>query len=345
MIAVVGEALVDLIVDPNDPRHPVAHPGGSPANVAVALARLGTPVCFVGRSGTDAFGDLMRSHLAGNGVDLSHVVAASEPSSVAMVSLGADGTASYNFHVAGTADWSWADGELPATLPAETAAIHTGSLALATAPGGVVIEDWLARLRARHTISVDPNVRPALVGPRQDYQRRLAHWLHLADWRTPSGRPSAPDLIEVQMLAGRGWAVAPREPWLAFLPAVWPAQCRGWIRNRVPWVWRCAGQPPTLAPPTETDLISEGEAQEDYPADLEGTGIPVPPLGRIWLLRSPVDGVTVTEIAQAIQGVAVRWAGGEDIFLNKHHLVDAARDVLSWDSATINRWLETTRRA
>lgn len=125
---------------------------------------------------------------------------------------------------------------------------------------------------------------------------------------------------------------------------MWPAQHRGWIRNRVPWVWTCVGQPPTLAPPSETDLMSEAEAQEEYPADLEGTGIPVPPLGRIWLLRSPFDGVTVTEVADTIHGVAVRRAGGEDIFLNKRHLVDAARDVLSWDSATIKRWREAATR-
>lgn len=146
------------------------------------------------------------------------------------------------------------------------------------------------------------------------------------------------------MLADRGWSVAPTEPWLAFLPAVWPTQHRGWIRNRVPWVWTCVGQPPTLAPPTKTDLMREEETQEDYPANLEGTGIPVPPLGRIWLLRCPFHGVTVTEIAEIVQGVAVRRADGEDIFVNKRHLVDAARDVLDWDIATVEQWRETKRQ-
>ncbi len=153
-------------------------------------------------------------------------------------------------------------------------------------------------------------------------------------WQTPS----AADLTEVHMLADLGWSVAPSEPWLAFLPAVWPAEHRGWIPNRVPRVWTCAGEPPTLAPPTEDDLRMEEEIEEDYPANLEGTGIPVPPLGRIWLLRSPFDGITITEIAAVLESVAVERAGGEDIFLNKRHLVEAAREVLSWDTSTLDAW-------
>ncbi len=163
-------------------------------------------------------------------------------------------------------------------------------------------------------------------------------------WRAPAGWPSPADLTEVRVLADQGWSVAPQEPWLAFLPAVWPAEHRGWIRNRVPSVWTCVGEPPSLAPPTETDLSMEEEIEEDYPGNLEGTGIPVPPLGRIWLLRSPFEGVMVAEIAQVIERVAVQRAGAEDIFLNKRYLVDAAREVLGGETATIAAWLAARRR-
>lgn len=76
-VVVVGEALVDLLVD-TDPRHPVAWPGGSPANTVIALARLGTPVGFAGRFGNDRFGDLLLANLTANGVDLSYAVEADE---------------------------------------------------------------------------------------------------------------------------------------------------------------------------------------------------------------------------------------------------------------------------
>jgi hypothetical protein len=159
-------------------------------------------------------------------------------------------------------------------------------------------------------------------------------------WQTTAGPASAADLSEAGMLSKQGWEVAPAEPWLALLPAVWPAKHRGWIRNRVPWAWTRAGDPPTLLPPTEDDLWREEQQEEDYPANLEGTGIPVPPLGRIWLLRSPFEGISVAEVAEVVEGVASHRAraDGEDMFRNKRHIVEAAREVLSWDTATIEAW-------
>lgn len=49
--------------------------GGKGANQAAAVARLGVRSCFVGRTGTDAFGDLARARLAELGVDLTWLVA------------------------------------------------------------------------------------------------------------------------------------------------------------------------------------------------------------------------------------------------------------------------------
>jgi fructokinase len=68
VIAVCGEALIDL-VDEGDELFR-AHPGGSPANVAVGLSRLGIPVALIARVSQDAFGRLLRAHLIDNGVNL-----------------------------------------------------------------------------------------------------------------------------------------------------------------------------------------------------------------------------------------------------------------------------------
>ncbi|SDI09453.1 fructokinase [Actinokineospora alba] len=169
-VIVAGEALIDLIVG-EDPRRPTAIPGGSPANTAIALARLGTPVTFLGRFGSDTFGELLRTNLAANGVDLAYAVAADEPASLAVVTHTSDGPA-YGFHVSGTADWAWQPTELP-DLPAEVRAVHTGSLALALEPGASVLGRWFAAQREHRVTSFDPNIRPALVGPREEYRQRL----------------------------------------------------------------------------------------------------------------------------------------------------------------------------
>ena len=104
IVAVAGEALVDLVPAPVQGYFEMA-PGGSPANVAVGLARLGVPTRMLARLATDPLGLLLRAHLAGNGVQLDHAVTAGEQSSLAIVSVGADGGAAYDFRVDGTGDW------------------------------------------------------------------------------------------------------------------------------------------------------------------------------------------------------------------------------------------------
>ena len=77
------------------------------------------------------------------------------------------GRAGYDFFVADTADWGWTEAEL-AAVPAGTEAIHTGSLATALEPGRARIIELVAAQAGRGNglLSFDPNVRPALAGPR-----------------------------------------------------------------------------------------------------------------------------------------------------------------------------------
>ncbi|WP_026924318.1 carbohydrate kinase family protein [Glycomyces arizonensis] len=179
MIGVVGEALIDLVVAESDPTRPVAHPGGSPMNVAVTLGRLESPVAFLGRLSGDAFGELLRGHLRASGVDLRWTVDAAEPTSLAVVSVTPPGEASYAFHLHRTADWQWSAAELPASPGFD--AVHAGSLGLALGPGGAVVAEWLEELSGSTTISLDPNVRPEHLGERGRYRARLERWLSFAD--------------------------------------------------------------------------------------------------------------------------------------------------------------------
>jgi fructokinase len=179
IIAVAGEALVDL-VPVEVPGQFVAMPGGSPANVAVGLVRLGAPVRMLARIGTGTMGDRVRNHLRDNAIILDHTIRAAEPTSLAIVDLDANGVAQYDFRIDGTADWQWTDAELANALDGEVAALHTGSLAMTQQPGADALLRLIERARLAATISYDPNIRPQLMIHEQA-RERVESVLHLAD--------------------------------------------------------------------------------------------------------------------------------------------------------------------
>lgn len=173
MFAVIGEALIDM-VQPEPGLSFEAQPGGGPLNIAVGLRRLGHETAFMGRLSERALGNLVRAHIETNGLDLSTCVSTCDQTTLAFAALDEQGKASYDFYVQDTADWGWTDEELEA-LPPACRAVHTGSLAAFMAPGADAILRLWDRIRdeGRLLLSLDPNVRPALVGPRADAVARL----------------------------------------------------------------------------------------------------------------------------------------------------------------------------
>ena len=174
MFVVIGEALVDL-VGQRGSRTLVAHPGGSPANVALGLARLGDQVALITHLGRDSFGEMVSAHLKASGVHVDGGPDAGAKTSLAVASLAA-GVAAYDFRI------EWDIGDL-APLPVETRCVHTGSLATALAPGAARVTDLLERERERGrvTISYDPNVRPALLGSPEQARPGIEHLVALSD--------------------------------------------------------------------------------------------------------------------------------------------------------------------
>jgi fructokinase len=150
-LLVVGEALLDVVVHPDGRR--AEHPGGSPANVAVTLGRLGHAPTLLTRIGDDAAGQLVRDWLLASGVDL-------DPRSIsggtaqAVAYLDHAGAARYDI------DLRW---ELPDTYPAEVDLVHIGSISATLPPGCHAVRTIVERARARALISYDPNIRPALI--------------------------------------------------------------------------------------------------------------------------------------------------------------------------------------
>lgn len=152
-VIVVGEALVDII---STSQGTVEHPGGSPANVAYGLSRLGVQTSLLTSIGNDERGALIERHLGSAGVALLPGSRSEGRTSSATATLGADGSASYNF------DLSW---ELqpvhPAYLPK---VLHTGSIASFLAPGANTVRSLLEQAHRECLVSYDPNIRPALLG-------------------------------------------------------------------------------------------------------------------------------------------------------------------------------------
>ncbi|MCS5497202.1 carbohydrate kinase [Cnuibacter physcomitrellae] len=169
-ILAVGESIMDVVVGP-DGSH--AHPGGSPANIAYGLARLGHEVSLLTALADDDFGRALAEHLEGAGVEVLDASWSAERTSTATATIGGDGAARYDFDVS----WSIPDGAVvpPASI------LHTGSIAAFLEPGASAVETLFAAERARSLLSLDPNIRPALVGDHADALARFERLAGLAD--------------------------------------------------------------------------------------------------------------------------------------------------------------------
>lgn len=165
---VIGEALVDVITADGTTTEV---PGGSPANVALGLARLGRDaelVCWIGR---DERGQAVRDHLAASGVRLFPGSDGAARTSTAQAVIGADRAATYHFDL----DWNPpfpADQAQPSPAgDADTGSptdgpllVHTGSIAAILTPGADTVRHTLEHYRDCATICYDPNARPQLMG-------------------------------------------------------------------------------------------------------------------------------------------------------------------------------------
>lgn len=168
---IVGEALTDIVVDADGARR--EHPGGSPLNVAVALARLGHHAHLLTRIGDDERGEAIREHLSASGVALTPGSSVAAPTSTAQATLDAHGAATYTFDLLWDPD--------PSGLPEQVDAVHTSSIAAVLDPGAATVGDVLRRHREHTTISYDPNARPTLMGSPAAVRERIEANIALSD--------------------------------------------------------------------------------------------------------------------------------------------------------------------
>ncbi len=102
-IVTLGEVVADVYLGdmPSEVEMPfTARPGGAPANVAVAAAKLGAEAAFVGGVGDDLFGDFILRALESEGVDTSGVGRQPPPArtTLAFVEVSEDGDREFTFY-------------------------------------------------------------------------------------------------------------------------------------------------------------------------------------------------------------------------------------------------------
>ena len=185
-ITTIGEVLIDLtqsgLNEQGIPRFD-ANPGGAPANLAVAAARLGAKTAFIGRVGRDSFGDYLKRCLTENGVDVRGLsVDQKEHTTLAVVALDERGERTFSFYREPSADVNLNREHIPQELLLDTRILHFGSVSLTADPARTATLYAAQAAKARGVyVSYDPNYRASLWRDEQTAVENMLSPLALVD--------------------------------------------------------------------------------------------------------------------------------------------------------------------
>lgn len=185
-ITAVGEILIDLTQSGvNELGIPVfaANPGGAPANLAVAAARLGAKSAFIGKVGTDSYGTFLRNTLIDNKVDVTGMI--TDPVSrttLAVVALDKSGERTFSFYRDPSADVNLRSDEIADEQLKNTKFLHFGSVSLTTDPArSATLHAAKTARQYGATISYDPNYRASLWSDEATAIQRMLEPLSMVD--------------------------------------------------------------------------------------------------------------------------------------------------------------------
>lgn len=199
----IGELLIDFICSDINSNleggtHFIKKAGGAPANVAVAISRLGGRALFAGKVGSDSFGGFLKGVLDQNGVDTSMLIQDNlSNTTLAFVSLKSDGERDFIFNRG--ADGLHMYNELDMEAVKKSSIIHFGS---ATALlGGPSKETYLRLMKESKEnskfISFDPNYRTDLwKGRQKEFVETIRGCIPMADFVKTSNE-------EIRLISGK----------------------------------------------------------------------------------------------------------------------------------------------
>ncbi len=165
-VVCLGEALIDLFGSPSGvPLKQAAcfipAPGGAPANVAVALSRLGVSSAMVGLVGADPFGHSLIELLRSEGVDTLHLRATGETHTT-LAFVAAASPTEQGFFICRGADAALRPEDLDRSYLASARVLVYGSVTLSAESRAAARQavDWAAQDGV--LVVYDANLRPAL---------------------------------------------------------------------------------------------------------------------------------------------------------------------------------------
>lgn len=166
-VTALGEVLIDFTdagTSASGQKLFERNPGGAPANVLVALKKLGHDVAFIGKVGHDMHGQFLRDTLVANGIDCTGLI--SDPdffTTLAFVALDENGDRSFSFARKPGADTQLRPEDLPLDIIRNSKVFHVGSLSLTDEPArSATIAALDAAKEAGCVMSYDPNYRDSL---------------------------------------------------------------------------------------------------------------------------------------------------------------------------------------
>jgi fructokinase len=185
MITVIGEALVDIIVDPSGNVTSVV--GGAPLNTARTCARLGIDTTFLGGVSLDAFGGRIMRLLSDDGVTYALGAQLHEPTTLAIAQIDEHGAATYRFMMEGTSAAAVSPDQALAAVGADCRVVHAGTLGLVLQPLADATRAVVAASPDDRIVMIDPNCRPSVMTTSDVFRATLDSVLGRADIVKVSG--------------------------------------------------------------------------------------------------------------------------------------------------------------
>lgn len=180
-IVSTGELLIDMMPAGDRQNNTVFEikPGGAPCNVIAMAAKLGGHCAFIGKVGSDVFGDMLVKTLETLGIECSGVVRdADTPTTLAVVSFDENNDRSFSLYRNPGADQMLHESEVNAEIIKNSRILHFGTMSLSggSSRNAVMHAIKVAR-ESDGIISFDPNIRMLIWKNEADLKDVLSYGL------------------------------------------------------------------------------------------------------------------------------------------------------------------------
>lgn len=185
-VVALGELLIDFTENGTSSQgNPIyeANPGGAPCNVLSMLTKLGKKTAFIGKVGSDIFGNRLKATLNEVGIDTSNLIMDEEiRTTLAFVETFPDGDRDFSFYRNPGADMMLREDEVDTELLRDTKLFHFGTLSMTHDEVRSATKRAIdVAKEAGAVISFDPNLREPLWRSLDDAREQVAYGLSRCD--------------------------------------------------------------------------------------------------------------------------------------------------------------------